>query len=160
MTKHTLVGDNSGQTIIEMVLCAPLFLLLLLGAVEYGRLWYVSIEVTNAAHAGVEYGSQNRIVAQDNANIQQVSLNDEADLINKNVNASGVLTPLGTSSISVQQLCANVYSATPGACSTSTPSPIEYVQVNSQVRVDSLFNFFGFPQTYTLHGAAIMRVRD
>jgi len=159
MTKLTIHRDKSGQSLVEMAFLFPVLLLLLLGAAEYGRLWYIGIEVTNAAHAGVEYGSQSRIAAQDNTNIQQVSLNEEADLINQNVNTSGVQSPLGTSSISVQQLCANVYSSTPSTCSTSSPSPIEYVQVNTQVTVASLFNSYGFGGTYTLHGSAIMRVR-
>ena len=159
MTKLTLASDNSGQSLIETALVLPLLMLLLLGAAEYGRLCYVGIEVTNAAHAGVEYGSQNRIAAQDNTNIQQVSLNEEADLVNLNVNANGVHSALGTSSISVQQLCAALYSSTPSTCPTNTSSPIEYVQVNTQVRVASLFSAYGFGGTYALHGSAIMRVR-
>src|SRR5215469_11041993 len=158
MTKLTLLGDNSGQSLVEMAFLFPVLLLLFLGAAEYGRLWYIGIEVTNAAHAGVEYGSQNRITAQDTTNIQQVSLNEETDLINKNVNSSGVLTALTTSSISVQQACASVYSATPTACSP-TNNLIEYVQVNTQVTVASLFSSYGFGGTHTLHGSAIMRVR-
>src|SRR5262250_1125830 len=144
MAKRILIRDNSGQSLEEMSVLLPVLFLLLLGAAEYGRLWYIGIEVTNAAHAGVEYGSQSRIAAQDNTNIQQVSLNEEADLINQNVNTSGVQSPLGTSSISVQQLCANIYSSTPSTCSTTTSSPIEYVQVNTQVTVASLFNSYGF----------------
>jgi Flp pilus assembly protein TadG len=163
MTKPTFVGDNSGQAIIEMALLSPLLILLFLGAVEYGRLYYIGIEVTNAAHAGVEYGSQNLIAAQDTADIQQASLNEESDLINKNVNGSGVLTPLATSTISTQPLCANFYYDTPFTCPlpTTTPyPPIRYVQVNTQVRVASLFNSYGFAKTYLLQGGAIMRVRE
>lgn len=159
MTKQRLIDDSNGQSLIEMAVVLPVLLSLLFGAAEYGRLWYIGIEVTNAAHAGVEYGSQNRITAQDNTNIQQVSLNEEADLINLNVNSLGALTPLTTSSISVQQLCASTYSATPSACSTTTSSPIEYVQVDTQVTVASLFNTYGFGGNHTLHGSAIMRVR-
>jgi Flp pilus assembly protein TadG len=155
MTKLTFVGDNSGQSIIEMALLSPLLILLFLGAAEYGRLYYIGIEVTNAAHAGVEYGTQGNAYAQDNTNIMQAALNEEADLINKNVPLQ-----LTTSSITVQQLCATVYSATPSTCSFTSPNPIEYVKVDTQVTVDSLFNSYGFAKTYTLHGSAIMRVRE
>jgi Flp pilus assembly protein TadG len=165
MTKLTLVGDNSGQSIIEMALLAPLLILLLLGAAEYGRLYYIGIEVTNAAHAGVEYGTQNPNYAAlgNNANIQLAAFNDELDLVNKNVNALGVLTPLTTSSITVQQLCASLYSDDPfhtPPCSTTSPNPIQYVYVQTQVTVASLYSVYGFPRTHTLHGSAIMRVRE
>jgi Flp pilus assembly protein TadG len=159
MTKPTSLRDNCGQSLIEMAVLFPLFMLLLAGAAEYGRMWYVGVEVTNAAHAGVEYGAQNRISAQDNTTIQNAALNEEADLIPLNVNAMGVASPLTTASITVEQLCANIYSATPSTCPTSTSSPIEYVQVNTQVTVASMFYSYGFARTYTLHGSALMRVR-
>ena len=159
MTPRTALADNSGQTLVEMAVVLPILLSLLLGAAEYGRLWYIGIEVTNAAHAGVEYGSQNRISAQDNTNIQNVALNEETDLIKQNVNTSGHAVTLTTSSITVQQLCANTYSATPSTCPTSSSSAVEYVQVDTQVRVASLFSSYGFGGTYLLRGSAIMRVR-
>jgi Flp pilus assembly protein TadG len=159
MTPRTVFADNSGQTLVEMAVVLPLLLTLLLGAAEYGRLWYIGIEVTNAAHAGVEYGSQNRISAQDNTNIQNVALNEETNLINQNVNSSGNKAALTSSSITVQQLCANTYSATPSTCPTSSASAVEYVKVDTQVQVASIFGYYGFSGTYLLRGSAIMRVR-
>jgi Flp pilus assembly protein TadG len=143
------------MALLELVIVCPVLIALLLGAAEYGRLCYVGMEVTNAAHAGVEYGTQNRVLAQDMSTIQTVSLNEEGNIANMNVPS-----PLTASSVTVQQLCANTYSNTPGACSTTAPNPVEYVQVNTQVTVDSLFHPYGYNGTYTLHGSAIMRVRD
>jgi len=152
--KRSFADENSGVALIELALVCPMLLVLLLGAAEYGRLCYVGMEVTNAAHAGVEYGTQSRVAAQSTATIKNVSLSEESNIVNMNTPS-----PLDTSSIAVQQLCANTYSDTPGACSTTVKNPLQYVQVNTQVTVNSLFHPYGYNGTYTLHGSAIMRVR-
>lgn len=144
MTRLRLFSDKSGQSLLELAFVSPLLVSLLFGAAEYGRLCYVSIEVTNAAHAAAEYGAQNRGTASDNAGMTLAATNDGANLTNLQV------TP--------QHLCATTYSDTPGSCA-GTPA-IEYVQVNTQVTVNSLFNSAGFGGTYTLHGQAIERVRQ
>jgi len=151
---RSFASDNRGGSLIELALVCPVLIALLLGAAEYGRLCYVGMEVTNAAHAGVEYGTQNRVLAQDTTTIKSVSLREEGDIVNMNRPS-----PLTTSDISVQQLCASAYDQTPGACSTTAPNPVEYVQVNTQVTVASLFHPYGYTGTYTLHGSAIMRVK-
>src|SRR5215471_14711712 len=130
MKKRSFADENSGVALIELALVCPLLIVLLLGAAEYGRLCYVGMEVTNAAHAGVAWGTQNRVNAQQNSVIQTVSLNEESNIINMNTPS-----PLDTSSITVQQLCANTYSDTPGTCSTTVTNAVEYVQVNTQVTV-------------------------
>ena len=154
MKKRSFADENSGVALLELALVCPLLIVLLLGAAEYGRLAYIGMEVTNAAHAGVAWGTQNRVNAQQNATIQTVSLNEESNIINMNTPS-----PLDTTSITVQQLCASSYSATPGACSTTGSNPVEYVKVQTQVTVASLFHPYGYNGTYTLHGTAIQRVR-
>ena len=42
-----------------MGLLLPVMMLLVVGAVDFGRLYFEYIEVVNAAHAGAEYGSIN-----------------------------------------------------------------------------------------------------
>ncbi|MBE7159246.1 MAG: pilus assembly protein, partial [Rhodospirillales bacterium] len=44
---------------VELALLLPLLLLLLVGAVDLGRAFYVAIEVSSAASAGAVYGTQN-----------------------------------------------------------------------------------------------------
>jgi len=145
MVKLNTIRDTCGQSLIEIAVVLPLFILLLFGAAEYGRLCYIGIEVTNAAHAGADYGVQNRATASDNAGITTAATNDGANLTNMSV------TP--------RHLCAATYSDPPSTDCSGTPA-IEYVQVNTQVTVASLFNSYGFGGNYTLHGQAIERVRQ
>ena len=53
-----------GSALVELALTAPILGVLLVGASEFATLEFDSIEVTNAARAGVAYGSQNSTTAQ------------------------------------------------------------------------------------------------
>ncbi len=48
---------ESGQALIETSIASTLLVLLLLGAVELGRMAYAAIEVSNAARAAAQYGA-------------------------------------------------------------------------------------------------------
>lgn len=52
-----LYRGERGQAIVEMALILPLFLLLILGIVEMGRIGYAYITVNNAARAGARVAS-------------------------------------------------------------------------------------------------------
>lgn len=145
MHKIKLIADSRGQSLPELSIVLPVLVVLLFGAVEFGRLCYMGIEVTNAAHAAATYGSQNRATASDNSGMTVAATNDGINLANLQV------TPT--------HLCAATYSDTPTSNCTTTTA-IEYVQVNTQVTVASLFNSYGFGGDYTLHGQALERVRQ
>jgi Flp pilus assembly protein TadG len=49
---------KSGQAIMEMVLVLPLLLLLLLGTIDLGRLFFAKIVLTNASREGASYLSR------------------------------------------------------------------------------------------------------
>lgn len=50
--KRKLPKGEQGQAIVEMALVLPLFLLLLFGVIEMGRICYAYISVSNAAREG------------------------------------------------------------------------------------------------------------
>jgi Flp pilus assembly protein TadG len=52
-------SGESGQALIETAIASSLLVILLLGAVELGRMAYAAIEVSNAAKAAAQYGSMN-----------------------------------------------------------------------------------------------------
>jgi Flp pilus assembly protein TadG len=56
---HVLCKAEHGASLIELALVTPILLLLMIGAVDLGRAYYVGLEVANAAHSGAEYGSRN-----------------------------------------------------------------------------------------------------
>lgn len=145
MTRPRLHAKEEGQSLVELAVAVPLLIILLFGAAEFGRLCYIGTEVTDAAHAGAIYGAQTRATASDDSGMTTAATKDGSDL-------NGMIAKS-------QHLCAATYSDTPTAdCTTSTA--VEYVQVNTQVTVASLFNSYGFGGNYTLHGQAIERVRQ
>lgn len=53
-TKRNL-RKQRGQSLIELALLLPLLLILVIGALEFGRLFYTEIVITNAAREGAYY---------------------------------------------------------------------------------------------------------
>lgn len=56
---RALLAADHGSSLVEVALTLPILLLLLFGVVDFGRAYYLSLEMAAAAHAGAEYGSQN-----------------------------------------------------------------------------------------------------
>jgi Flp pilus assembly protein TadG len=54
-----LLKSERGASLVELALVLPLLMLLLMGAIDFGRAYYLAMEVSGAAHAGAEYGAQN-----------------------------------------------------------------------------------------------------
>jgi Flp pilus assembly protein TadG len=148
---YTTIRDDIGQAFVELALVLPIFILLLVGAVEVGRLAYASIEVSNAARAGVAYGSQNHTTASDTANIQVAATQDAPNITSLTATATQVCSCSSGTSIT----CANA-----GTTCVSPAHIIEYVQVQTTAPVNTLFHFPGIPSTVTFRGYAIMRVEQ
>ncbi|CAN5198787.1 hypothetical protein BH23CHL9_BH23CHL9_04030 [soil metagenome] len=60
---HTTVPDSAvvrttrGQGLVELALILPLLLLLLLGAIDFGRVFFGWVAVTNASRVGANYAA-------------------------------------------------------------------------------------------------------
>lgn len=143
--------EDRGQSLVELALMFPIFILLLVGAAEFGRLAYAAIEVSNAARAGASYGALSHITASDFANIELVATTDAANLT-------------GVTATAVDSCaCSSGGTITCSTALTTCPSPariIEYVQVNTSASFDPLFHLPGLPTTFALTGQAVMRVED
>lgn len=143
--------SDTGQAMVELALVFPIFILLLIGAAEFGRLAYAAIEISNAARAGASYGSLSHITASDLANIRLAATTDAA-------NVAGV-TATATNSCA----CSTGAALTCSTALINCPGPariIEYVTVTTSGTVDPLFHYPGLPRTFTLTGQAIMRVEQ
>ena len=59
MSRNLKINQNKnrskGQSLIEMALLMPLLLVLIIGALEFGRLFFTHIVITNAAREGAFY---------------------------------------------------------------------------------------------------------
>jgi Flp pilus assembly protein TadG len=143
-----LMNDESGQSLIEVYVILPILMLILVGAVEMGRVAYASIEVMNAAAAGVQYGAQNPISAFDAPGIALVAQNDAADITLSSVTPSRSCICSTTPATG----CA----ATGTACPGSNPETI--LTVTTQASFNPGFRLPGFPTSFTLQGKAVQKV--
>ncbi len=159
MLRHYL-REDIGQAFVELALILPVFVLLLVGAAEVGRLAYASIEVNNAARAGVAYAAQNHTTASDTSSTGGIVLAATSE-------APEVTSMTATATLSCSCESSTGTMPTPGSCTgvtlTSCASPsriVEFVQVNTTAPVSTNFHFPGIPSSVTLRGYAIMRVQQ
>lgn len=136
---------------IELGLLMPMFTLLLAGAADFARFAYASIEVSNAARAGIQYGMQNRNTALDLTGMAQSAVNDGPDVSELKATASNFCVCTDGTSIT----CANA-----GTRCLSPARILQYVQVNTTAQLNTLFNYPGLPSTMTLAGQASARVQQ
>jgi Flp pilus assembly protein TadG len=153
MNSRVLARSESGTSLVEFALVAPVIIFLLVGLIEIGRFAFFSILAANAARAGAQYGAQNLMTAYDSAGITNAALQDGQNLSNWTAAGAGIV---------VQQLCA-VSGGSPRPCgdpSNSAPpqNTIYYVKVQVTGLFNSLLNYPGIPNSLPISGSAMMRV--
>jgi Flp pilus assembly protein TadG len=119
------IAREEGSSILEVALAAPLLLLMLVGAIDIGRAYFYSIEVSSAAEAGALYGAQN---PNDLTGMESAARLD----------ASGITQIVPTSSNGCE--CSDGTSAS-AAC---TSAPICSANIVSYVEVDTAYTYTPF----------------
>jgi Flp pilus assembly protein TadG len=136
----------SGQASVELALSLPLLLMMFLVVVETGRAFYIAISVSNAARAGVQYGSQNLSTAADNAGMQQAAANDAPNIVGMTATATHFCQCSdGTASTCLPTDCAGSHR-------------LVYTQVNTSAPYTPMINFMGILPSMSVPGKAVMRV--
>ena len=51
--------DSTGSSLIEAALVLPVLVLIVVGAIDFGRAFFIGVQVASAAQAGAAYGVQN-----------------------------------------------------------------------------------------------------
>jgi Flp pilus assembly protein TadG len=141
-------NTSQGQSTLELALLLPTLIVMLIGIAEYGRFAYAAIEVSNAAHAGVQYGAQSHITAADNSGMQAAAIADAPDITVMTATASHFC------------ICSNGSASTCLNTDCSGNRILEYVQVNTTATVPPIFQYPIISKTLTLTGVATMRVEQ
>ncbi len=144
-------GSESGQALVELSVAGSLLILLLLGAIEFGQVAYSSIEVSNAAKAGVQYGAQNQGTASDTTGIHNAAAAAAPDLT-ITFPAAPSPNPSCQCSDGTQQnsVCSTI------VC-TGTTHIEETLTVNTQTSVTPMIRLPGFSRPFTLNGQATQK---
>ena len=159
MARPNCITCESGQGTLELALCLPLFVILVLGGAEIANLTWASVQVNNAARAGAAFASISRANAADLTDIQAAAQAEAPRL---------ALTTTSTQNCSCTGTDGSILIA-PGSCtsistgSSSCPSP-DVIQVAVQVRTSAtvrpFIHYVSLPATYTVHAQATVGVEQ
>jgi Flp pilus assembly protein TadG len=139
--------QEEAQSLVELALVLPLFMLLLLGSAEFAQFAWASVLTSNAARAGASFGAHSPGNSVNTAGIQTAAA---ADSVN--------LTGLTTTTPPISCVCSNGTAIPAGQCSDALsycgpPATItDYVTVNTT----STVSVFG--HSFTATGQSIMVV--
>jgi Flp pilus assembly protein TadG len=145
-----LLRSQSGSSLIEAAVLAPVLLFLLLGAADFGRGYYLAEEVASAAHSGAAYAIQNPgHISADSTGIETAAKDDAPNVPNLTVDKPswGCECSDGTS---YSAKCA----AVPSGCTTNW---VYKVTVTASTSYAPLFPWPGIPSTFALSSSATMR---
>ena len=143
MTSQRL-QDDSGASIIETALLLPVLLLLFLGAVDFGRAYYMALEVSSSAQAGAVYGSQN---ATDTSGMVAAAKLEVPDVPG--------ITPTATYGCECSDGTSASASCT--AVPTCTYNVVNYVSVATTANYTMMVQYPGLPKSVKLTGLVRMR---
>jgi len=145
-----LLRDEHGASLVELALLLPIFLVLVFGAVDFGRAFYLSTELSGAVHAAAVYGAQN---PTDITGMQDTAQFDAPDVPGLSV---------GTPTYGCECADGTLFSA---SCATSLKSSscpnnlnvVDRVNVTVTATYKPLFPWPGIPSSMSLSSSASMR---
>jgi Flp pilus assembly protein TadG len=141
---RTIPRLGRGQAALEVALVVPVLVAFLMIVGEFLRVYYMAIELNNAARAGVQYGINSPANAANLAGMQQAALNDGSDIGGMTATATEYCECSDGSSVSC---------GTADACSDERV----YVEVDTSATFYTLADWPGIPRSIALSGKAIMR---
>lgn len=141
----SLLQDERGASLVELAVILPLFLLLLAGAVDFGRAYFLAVEIAGAARAGAEYGAQN---PTDTAGITKAVQVDAPDVAGLSV---------GTPSYGCECSDGTSFSSSCAAKPTCTYNVVYRVTVTVSATYTPIFPWPKIPSSMALSSTATMR---
>ena len=139
--------SESGGALVELAVVLPVLILIAVGVMDYGRVYYTSVTVVNAARAGAEWGAYGMTGSVNNdAQMQSFAQLEGAEAGSINVTSGHVCrcSPNGATT----------------SCTTSCGgygNPQVYVTVTATKTVSLLLRYPGLPATITISRSATFR---
>jgi Flp pilus assembly protein TadG len=146
--RFNLLRDERGASLVELALVLPLFPLLIFGAVDFGRAFYLSTEIVGAAQAAAAYGTQS---PTDTTGMNNAAQDDAPNV----PNLSAGTPTYGTECPDGSNYTANT-STMPSTC-PGTTTGIYRINVTVTGRYSPWFPWPGVPSSMTLSSSASMR---
>jgi len=151
--------SDAGSALMEFALSLPVLLLILTGAVEFGRFAYLAIEMTNAAKAAAQYGAQNPTTAADQTGMNAVAQQDAPDALAACTKFQTSFTPQ-TGDPPSFACVSSIDNSSTMATSGSSCGTNQYMVQNLEITTTAQCSPFIYPNvgTLTLTGHAVQEV--
>ena len=146
---RTKRGGKKGSAFVELALFTPVLLLMLVGAIDFARVFNASVTLDNAAEVGVIFGSRSVSASSNISGMQTAATNDGKDLTGITAVATKYCACGATGAV---QTC----EAT--GCSVANPAH-RYVKVQATYTFHPLFPIPGIPSSVPMTRTAVMRVQ-
>jgi Flp pilus assembly protein TadG len=139
---------------VELAMVVPFLFLILVAAVDFGKMYFLAIEVAGAAEAGANYGA---LHYSDTAGMKAAAVADGQQLTGLTTTSTN---PPGSVTASYGCECSDGtgYSASCGTAPTSCSANVVYqVKVTVNYTYSSLIPWTGVPGTIPMSYTATMR---
>ena len=145
-----LRDSEAGNAMVELAVVMPILILIAIGVMDYGRVYFTSIAVANAARAGAEWGAQNLgAFATDAAGIQAFAQADGNEV-----------APITITSARVCRCGSTVVTCgTTSDCGGGYGPAMEFVEVTASKSVALLIKWPGLPTSITVSRTAVWRAQ-
>ena len=138
---------QTGQAATEVALISPVMIVMLLGTMDFGRLFFDAIGVAGAVRSGLQYATLKKDNATDTAGIVNAAQQDATNTNGVTVATTSYCECSDGSAISCALAC-------PGAV-----NPQLYVQVKATKTFHTMVAYPGIPNSVNLSQQGVMRVR-
>ena len=138
--------NERGGAIVELAVTMPLLLLLAVGTLDFGRVFFETIAVAQAARSGAQYGVQ--------------SIEKSGDVDGMIAAAEAAAEDVETVNVSAERIC-TCAGGGPVDCATGTcgvNKPEIYVKVTVEKTFNTLTTYPGVPTAFTVSRRAMLRV--
>ncbi|HUQ99935.1 MAG TPA: TadE family protein [Gemmatimonadaceae bacterium] len=141
-------SERRGSALIEFAIVTPLLMLFVLGAAEFGRVYFAAITVANAARVAAQFGSQE---------------GHNSDFPGMNAAAQAEAADLGTISNFPSNFCrcpdGTAPACTSGATCAGFGAPEVFIKDSVVKSVSLIMKYPGFPATITVSRVAVFRAQ-
>ncbi len=137
------LGGAKGGAAVEMAVVFPVLVLLVIGVVDYGRVFYTSVTVANAARAGAEFGATRPGMTVKPDSIRAFAIQDGLE--------AGV-----TVAASRYCECSGAAAGCTATCGGGAV-PDVFIEVTASKTVNFLLPYPGIPNSFFITRKAVMR---
>ena len=142
-------SSEKGSSFVELAVFIPVLLLMLVGGVDFARVFNASVTLANAAEVGAIYGTRSIAASSNTSGMQTAATNDAKDLPTMTATATSYCSCGATGTV---QTCPA------SGCNSSNPAH-QYVKVQTTYTFSTAFPIPGIPSSVPMTRTAIMRVQ-